>query len=177
MLDQHLRLHCQETINSLPIPRPFDLESFRQALEHHRNRPLSFIPSRTTPECSGVWLVVQDADYIFYERDTTTLHQWHIIGHETGHMIFGHQQPLSDDDQLTRLLFPDLSPDLVRSMLQRSAYSCAEEREAETFASLLLERIASDFQPPAPEETAAALYRVEGAFGRPAALAAGPGRG
>jgi hypothetical protein len=37
-------------------------------------------------------------------------------------------------------LFPSLDPRLVRSVLGRSRYADPEEREAETVASLILER-------------------------------------
>jgi hypothetical protein len=167
VLDQQLRHRCQEKIKTLPIPRPFSLEQFRARLEHQRQRPLQLIPTRTRPDCTGLWIAMADADYIFYEQDTTPLHQWHIVGHETGHMIFDHHGSPITDEEFTRLLFPSLDATLIRSVLGRSAYTDAEEQEAETFASILLDHIKAPppQAPPMRPEQAELLLRVEHAFG------------
>jgi hypothetical protein len=104
-------------------------------LEDHRGRPLLLMPGATATGCSGMWIGTDAADYIFYAPDTTPVHQRHIVAHEIGHMAFGHQGSRADGDELARLLFPDLSPALVRSfltrsVLARSVYSGNEEREA-----------------------------------------------
>ena len=172
MLDQPLRQRCLDMIKALPVPDPFDLEQFRVNLEHQRHRTLKLIPTQTKPDCSGVWIAMSDADCIFYERDTTQLHQLHIIGHESGHMIFGHRGLPISDSEFARLLFPDLPPELVSSFLARSAYTDTEEEEAETFASLLLDHIKPAPPPPQlPASQAALLHRVEGAFTRPRSAA------
>jgi hypothetical protein len=163
--DRPLRSRCLGIIASLPIPKPFDLEQFRANLERHRGRPLLLLPDAIATDCSGIWIGAEHADFIFYARDTTVVHQRHIIVHEIGHMAFGHQGARVDGGELALSLFPDLSPDLVRSALARTAYSEYEEREAETFASVLLRR--AHLQPAAPElrpDDAEALQRVAGAF-------------
>jgi hypothetical protein len=152
-------------IASLPVPEPFDLERFRVSLERHRGRPLLLLPAAIAADCSGMWAGTEEADFIFYAQDTTPVHQRHIVAHEIGHMAFDHRGTKVDGDQLARLLFPDLSPALVRSSLARSAYSDDEECEAETFASVLLGRArarpgASGLRPGEAE----LLQRIEGAF-------------
>jgi hypothetical protein len=85
-------------------------------------------------------------------------------------MSFDHQGTKIDGDELARLLFPNLGPALVRSSLARTAYSDAEEREAETFASVLLGRARNRPAGPGLQPAEAELLqRVEGAFtpGRP----------
>jgi hypothetical protein len=165
MLDQHLRSHCKTIINTMPIPSPFGLEKFRANTERHRGRPLLLIPTNTTADCSGLWIGTTEGDYIFYERNTTPLHQWHIVGHEIGHMLFGHRGTPISDDEFARLLFPNLDPDLVQSALARSAYTDTEEEEAETFATLLLDHIHRLPHPPdLPPGKAEVLTRLEGAF-------------
>jgi hypothetical protein len=52
-------------------------------------------------------------------------------------MLLGHQHTTAWD-QLVSLLAPDVDQALIRLILGRSAYSNAEEREAETLASLIL---------------------------------------
>ncbi|MBO0802102.1 MAG: ImmA/IrrE family metallo-endopeptidase [Nocardiopsaceae bacterium] len=160
------RSRCETTIQALTIPVPLGLEPFRECLERHRGRPVDLIPTTTANGCSGLWIGTRDADYIFYERDTTPLHQLHIVAHEAGHMLLGHAGTPIGTEQLARLLFPDLPAALVQSALGRSAYTDAEEHEAETFASLLLGPAAH--HPPTPPNlppgTAAFLDRLEDAF-------------
>lgn len=111
---------------------------------------------------------MSDADCIFYEQDTTQLHQLHIIGHESGHMLFGHRGLPISEGEFAHLLFPDLAPELTSSFLARSAYTDTEEEEAETFASLLLDHIKpAPRAPHLPPHQADLLHRVEGAFTRP----------
>lgn len=167
--DRELRRRCQDKIKTLHVPRPFELALLLAELERVRGRPVELMPAATRPDSPcGVWVSMPGADYIFYEQGTESLHRAHIICHEIGHMLFGHHGgPWSDD--IIRLLMPSLDPALVRSMLGRSAYTNAEEREAETLASLILERAALP-PPPAPAhpmspDAAAVLSRVESAFG------------
>jgi hypothetical protein len=166
MTDRDLRRRCQEKIKTLHIPRPFSIDQLRAELEHQRARALQFTPIRTRPGTPcGLWIALAKADYIFYEQDTTPLHQLHIIGHETGHMLLDHHGTHITSDELIQLLLPSLDPDLIRSVLGRTTYTDAEEHEAETFASLLLKRIAPHHAEPMSPEQAELLGRVEGAFG------------
>jgi hypothetical protein len=82
----------------------------------------------------------------------------------------GARQPFQfgAERDLARLLAPDISPTLARLVLGRSAYTSAEERNAETLASMILgQAIDSPPQLPARAATATAvLYRMEHAWGR-----------
>ncbi|MBQ1022739.1 hypothetical protein KBX71_33375 [Micromonospora sp. D93] len=82
-----------------------------------------------------------DFDAIFFEQDTSPLHQLLIIGHELGHLLAGHQATEVLDADASRLLLPDLDPQLVQRSLGRSNYAADEEREAEMIGSLLLRRV------------------------------------
>jgi hypothetical protein len=164
-----LRRRCQDKIETLHVPRPFELTLLLTDLERIRGRPVELMPTATRPDSPcGMWISMPGADYIFYEQGTKSLHRAHIVLHEIAHMLFGHHGgPWSDDT--IRLLMPSLDPVLVRSMLSRSAYTNVEEREAETLASLILERAALP-PPPAPTrpmspDAVAVLSRVESAFG------------
>jgi hypothetical protein len=165
LLYQQLRSRCEDTIWSLTIPSPFGLEPFRECLEQRRGQPVRLIPTKATTECSGLWVGTPDMDYIFYERSATPLHQLHIVAHEAGHMFFGHKGQSISDEEFSRLLFPDLPPELVTSMLGRSAYTDTQEREAETFATLLLNHV-MQLPPRAdlPPDKTVLLRRLEDAF-------------
>lgn len=66
----------------------------------------------------GIWLSTDAADLIVYQSQTTRAHQEHIILHEVGHIIAGHEG----------------EPEY-----RRSAYDSRQEREAELIAMILHE--------------------------------------
>ncbi|MFZ2510316.1 MAG: hypothetical protein WAW85_04405 [Gordonia sp. (in: high G+C Gram-positive bacteria)] len=75
---------------------------------------------------------------------TTDYHIDHIVGHELGHILLDHRRtPAFGDDHarkndLCRQAMPDLDPETVRAVLGRVNCDSDQEREAETFASLLM---------------------------------------
>jgi hypothetical protein len=65
------------------------------------------------------------------------LHQEHIIGHELGHLLCEHEAAPMIEAHVSRLLLPDLDPQLVQRFLARTDYTAVEERQAEMVASLI----------------------------------------
>jgi hypothetical protein len=143
--ETQILLRCRAIIGSLPVPRPFDVDAFRAALETQRNRRLVLIAATLPPDCTGLWAASRSADYIFYERDAAPAEQLRAISHEIGHMTLDHHGTQISASQFARLLFPHLDPHKAAAALAlvpvTALYSETEEAEAETFASLLLERI------------------------------------
>lgn len=86
----------------------------------------------------GIWLATSRADHIVYQEQTTPRHQDHIIVHELSHMIADHRSD-EDDDDLLHMLYPSLAPEAVRRALRRTSYDTAQEHEAETVATIILE--------------------------------------
>jgi len=156
-------------VSELDIPIPFDLDEFIARLERQRGRTILLFPFTAGPEgpC-GVWISTAETDYVYHERETTSLHKAHIVLHEIGHMILGHQCSTPAVDDLARILAPDVGPELIRLVLGRSGYTSEDEREAETFASLVLERASrpADPKPAAEPEVAVVLDRLERTWGR-----------
>ncbi|WP_280385886.1 hypothetical protein [Nocardia wallacei] len=71
----------------------------------------------------------------------TEWHADHILAHEIGHMLLGHGSttPGGDTDDLPlQALMPALDPASIRSVLRRQDYGTARERDAETFAGLVM---------------------------------------
>jgi hypothetical protein len=104
------------------------------------------------------------ADYIFFVQNTTPVHQRHIVLHELCHLLLNHRSPVVNENELLRLLLPDLPPALVQTILPRRSYTATEEQEAEFLASLILEKAASGgsaIRPPTDTESAALLQRLE----------------
>ncbi|MFE2284390.1 hypothetical protein ACFXDJ_09470 [Streptomyces sp. NPDC059443] len=90
---------------------------------------------------NGMWVSTPMADFVIYAACATRAHQEHIIAHELGHIMCDHQSVSDMDDGILGQLFPDISPVIVRRVLQRTKYSHRNEQEAETIASLYCARM------------------------------------
>ncbi|MEU4218208.1 hypothetical protein [Actinoplanes sp. NPDC026623] len=148
------------------VPDPFTLDAFLIKLEARRGRRIILRSSDYVPGVAcGMWLRLADVDVIVYAR-TAPLHEEHIVLHEVGHMLCRHQGGTALGEDVTRVLMPDLDPAMVRSLLNRGAYTDIEEQEAELFATLLLERVA-DRRPsdnPVDADLAPELDRLRSTF-------------
>ena len=159
---------CAAIVADLDIPQPFDLARFLARLAIRRNRMIFLHPFTSGPGIPcGLWLGTARADHIFHEEGTTPWHRTHITLHEVAHMLLGHGRGKRTGLGLAGLLAPDVDPALAGLVLGRSTYTTAEERDAETLASLIL-GLASDSPAPRPAMgtgTAAVLCRLERAWG------------
>ncbi|WP_406083543.1 ImmA/IrrE family metallo-endopeptidase [Micromonospora zamorensis] len=137
-----LRKHCEQIVADLEVPEPFDIQKLCDVLGERRGRPIHLVPIKLPAHTvCGMCVPTGDFDAIFFEQDTSPLHQQLIIGHELGHLLAGHRATEVLDADASRLLLPDLDPQLVQRSLGRSNYAAAEEREAEMIGSLLLQRL------------------------------------
>jgi hypothetical protein len=171
MDDKELRRRCEQVVNGLQIPDPFDIHELCRLLGHRRGRPIQLIPlSLPAGSPCGIWVSTRSFDAIFYEADTSRLHQEHIISHELGHLLCEHKAAPVLDADASRLLLPDLDPQLIQRMLGRTNYTAVEEREAEVIASLIL-RTANGRDPAstwvAPPDAADVFARLEHSLEHP----------
>jgi hypothetical protein len=144
-----LRQQCEARLQALGLPTPCDLPGLCRMIEQRRRRRILLhpLPMRAIGlAASGVCVGTTTADYIFFERDTTPLHQLHIQLHELAHLVCGHQTGNAADADLVQLLLPSFVQARVQRLLRRTVYTAVEEQEAEVLASLLLARIT----PPPP---------------------------
>lgn len=160
---------CETRFTEWELDRPFDLTGLVEHLSRRRNRLIHLVPAPMgAARPSGIWLRLPAMDVVVYEADTSRTHQEHIIAHELAHILCGHSTttPVADED--SRLLFPDLDPQLVRDMLLRAEYDTGHELEAEVMASAILRRM--NARPPEPAaaggcpETREVLDRLERSF-------------
>ncbi|QEU90625.1 hypothetical protein CP970_06630 [Streptomyces kanamyceticus] len=139
-----LRQRCQAIVDGLSLPHPFTVESFCTRLAAQRQRPLHLhaLPRQAAQAgACGLWLATDIDDHIFFEQRTARVHQDHIILHEIGHMLFGHQSlELGEGWGDAPQLFGDLSPQLIQRLLARTDYTTRREQEAEMLASLIRTR-------------------------------------
>ena len=154
---RRLLRECTELINSMDLPEPFDIRALCDRLALSRGRPIRLAPIALPSDSPGGLLVsTETADYIFFETRTTPMHQWHVIAHEIGHLLWEHRSSTPCADTARRLLPEDFSPSLVRHMLGRSHYDDPDEYAAELFATVILRRVTSWTPDPpgvAPEVT------------------------
>jgi len=152
----------------MELHRPLKLEQLCGEVSRVQGIPISLLPIRTHPRGPhGFWVTTSDHNYILFEKDTSPLHQQHIIAHELGHVVSEHTGTAVSDDELHQLLMPDIGTSLIRRVLGRSAYTDGQEREAEILASLLLSFGGwPDAPPPRPinAELADAVDEIEAAF-------------
>ena len=171
MSGSELRQRCEAIVAGLDIPTPFDVHELCRRIAAGRGRPIHLLPLRLPPShpC-GLWVSTSLFDAIFFEENTSQLHQEHIISHEIGHLLCEHEAAPVLDAEASILLMPDLDPGMVRRTLGRTNYSTVEEREAEMVASLI-SRAASLGAPAgtwvAPPEVADVFDRLEHSLEHP----------
>lgn len=163
-----LRSECDRRLGGIPVPQPFNLAAFTTTLARHRHRELRLAPLPATPATaalSGFWIATGTADYVLVDAHASPWHRDLIALHEIGHILYGH----SSDATLApaAALLPGLSPDAIRRALGRHGYTTREEREAETIASLILERAGSDPLPVTLPGCAGATARLAHALRHP----------
>jgi hypothetical protein len=144
----------------LPIPTPWNRDEFIASIAEMRSRKIHLIPTpivKATGSPCGLWLVRPHDDVILYDPNTTDYHIDQIVRHEIGHMILEHDLAVTDPsgpqegsgmfsaalpdielDAIREVLGQDDKLDEVSAVLQRSDFANDQEREAETFASLIM---------------------------------------
>lgn len=124
------------------MPDPFTAQKLCKRIAAQRRRSLDLLPlpAPTVPGTpSGMWLMTESRDYIFYDSQTSLPHQEHIILHEIGHMLCDHYQG-ERGTQLYRHIDVN-DPDSVHRVFLRIRYTNRQEQEAELVASLILTAI------------------------------------
>ncbi|RSS81018.1 toxin [Streptomyces sp. WAC06614] len=136
-----LRKDGARRLAELDLPEHADVAELCHYIGEIRGRPITLVPMQMpASQPCGMWVAARDEDLIFYDANTTSAHQEHIILHELGHIICCHRGAGWLDEASSRVLFPNLDPDLVRDMLLRATYDDVQEQEAEVIAYLLSQR-------------------------------------
>jgi hypothetical protein len=158
---------CEQRLAELDLPAEPGIAKLVEHLSARRNRPIILMPiamQGSGPHSPyGIWIATAEVDFIAYEANTSQHHQEHIIAHELGHMICCHRGLGQPDANTVSLLFPDLSPDLIRELLRRSSYVDAQEEEAEIMGSLLMANLINGAAP--PEDASGVLGGLKSALG------------
>jgi hypothetical protein len=141
-------------LEGVAVPSPLDIPLLVQEVSQRRGRPIRLIPKSAPLGPCGLWVALPDADVVFYEAGTSRLHREHIILHEVGHLLCAHRPTRRPDAELLHQLLPSLDVTMIQRVMSRSRYSDPEEQEAETMASLIVQRGGGVFRsvPQGPDE-------------------------
>jgi hypothetical protein len=136
VLWQRCEAKLQELDLNLPVPT---IEAFCDAVGAALGRRIELRPADTPVGMCGLWVEYPDCDLFYYERATTPWHQALILGHEIGHLVFGHRSAKATREVLAKLLGLDVR--LVQGVLARtSPYTDDEECLADVFGTLVASR-------------------------------------
>ncbi|MBF6065970.1 hypothetical protein IU500_32980 [Nocardia terpenica] len=146
MSQRRLRWYGRAVLGEITLPRPFSVQVLCDSIARQRRRRLYLHPlSEQSGEGApcGMWIATDVADHIFYEQKTSSFHQDHIILHEIGHILCGHNVTRLVEQEYPLLADGTADEVLTRRALARTSYTTRQEQEAEMVASLILERAAT----------------------------------
>lgn len=163
--------------DEVAVPDPFELDEFCRRIAERRGRPLRLVPLEGTLDAElpcGMWLGLDAVDLVFYEAGAAPILRTQIVLHEIAHMLLDHRTPVggpgdAEARALARAADEELglATDRVLSLLARNGYSSAQESEAESLATLILERATRAETNPTSPNSAEVLARLNDAFGHP----------
>ncbi|MDI5977987.1 hypothetical protein [Amycolatopsis magusensis] len=174
--ERRLRRQCRQLLRRLDVRPPLDVAELCHRTGELRGKHIRLVAHPIpVPGPFGVWISTKSVDYILYQEETSRLHQDHIILHELGHILAGHQSDEEDDTLLAELYptmtparlraqYADIGPDAVRRALRRASFGNEQEREAETVATIILEW-ASVLDIAAPRPSQGAVRGMDTALG------------
>lgn len=146
------RTRCEELVESLTFPQPWDLNDFIAMLARRRGKPIVLKEgSLGLGHPCGMLVCAVEADYVYCSGGLAALHAHHSVLHEIGHLLLEHGTAEAEGAELPRVaghdalhaLLPDLPPELIARILRRGSYVSEQERDAELFASLAMARVTS----------------------------------
>ncbi|MEV0811173.1 hypothetical protein [Micromonospora sp. NPDC050200] len=131
---RQLRRQSEQALDALGLTGGFTFAELHERVQRQRGRPVHLIP-RELPALAphGLWVAGEQADYIFYAANASPVRQRLIIGHEYGHALFNDVSPPSELDRAAAALGRP-------APLARSSYDVPQERRAEIFGSLAVQR-------------------------------------
>ncbi|MEU6083814.1 hypothetical protein [Streptomyces sp. NPDC047108] len=141
-----VRKRCERRLAELELPPTSDIHVLVAHIAERLGQPVKLVPRDLDPrEVSGQCVLRNGTYWIIYQRNTSHWHQMHIICHELGHLVGGHEcidigdEAESRPEPTTRIL----GQSAVARMLGRSHYDSPPEREAEVHGTLLRQHLAA----------------------------------
>jgi len=129
--------HLAQRVHELALPTPFSLRWFPRWLERRNRRRTRLVAASMEPGGpSGVLVQAPGTDYLYYEKQTSLLHQAHIVLCLAARLLLADRVDLPIDARV----IPKVSPWGVHLMLGQQPAHTLTDREAEDFAFLVLDR-------------------------------------
>lgn len=139
-VERRLLAACDRIVEQVPLPVPFKINVYMQALEEHRGRPIrlrhvDFVAALDPSHPYGFWWACEDEDQFYLRSNLSPLHQKLVFLHEAGHMQHGHDRGAGPIADIVETLFRG-------SESRLPMYTREQEREAEVFATRVMEKAA-----------------------------------
>jgi hypothetical protein len=112
------------------LPDPWDLRVLCARVGEWRGRPLHLVAAGDYGWPGHLLLIGDHVDMIVHDDRVAGLYERHGVLHELGHLALGH------DGVRLAVGAPDVR-DVLAAVAARARYDDVEEREAETFATLM----------------------------------------
>ncbi len=145
-----VRRRCERRIAELELPQTSDIHVLVAHLADRLGHPIELVPRTLDPrDVTGQCELRHGTYLITYQENTSDWHQIHIICHELGHLICGHDC-VDIGDEAAELPVPTtriLGDSVVARMLGRSHYENLPEKEAEVTGTLLKQHLAAAVSP------------------------------
>ncbi|GAA3185672.1 MULTISPECIES: hypothetical protein [Streptomyces] len=166
-----IRRRCKRLVKELALPATVDLRGLCDLVGARVGAPVHLVPMSLDGAASGMTAATDDAYWVFYESRTSPWHQAHIVLHELGHLLLGHDRDPALTEDALRLWTPSVDAatalrrmGLTPGLARHHGYDNPAERETEVLGTLLMERLAPPTQdpPPPPDGRAAELAAALG---------------
>lgn len=122
-----------------PLPVPWNIDDLCISLATRRRRALLLHPMNVPALPFGLWYDDGINDHIIYRSTVAGFHRDHIILHEICHMLARHRQlPLEAG---SHVVGGDTDLGAGEIAARVNPYTARQEEMAETFATLILEKV------------------------------------
>lgn len=140
--------------------RPWSIQRFVEELSLQRDRPIEIVEGLGEYESidfSGIWIPLPEKDIIRHRAGVATVERDGIIAHELGHIVLGHEVSAEERLEYFTRTAPAIPTAVVARLLAqqaclRSNFDLPLERQAEWFATLLMEAAESLSRPLFPDK-------------------------
>ncbi|MFI9723479.1 hypothetical protein ACIHFE_28140 [Streptomyces sp. NPDC052396] len=157
-----IRRRCKQLIAELALPASVGLPGLCEVVAARVGRPIHLVPMSLDGVVSGMTATTDDGYWVVYELKTSPWHQVHIVLHELGHLLLGHDQDPTVTENALKVWTPSVDVatamrrmGLTMGLARHHCYDDLTERETEILGTLLMEKVVPP--PPDQEQPAAGL--------------------
>ncbi|MFI5782554.1 hypothetical protein [Nocardia sp. NPDC051570] len=151
---------AEKALSKLTLRRPWSMQRFVEELSLQRDRPIEIVDGLAEFESidfSGIWIPLPEKDLIRHRSGFSQIERDGIIAHELGHIVLGHEVPPEERILYYERTAPSIPTAVIKRLMDqqaclRSNFDLPLERQAEWFATLLMEAAAALSRPLFPDK-------------------------